>query len=94
MPKEKYIIELKNKERIELTKIIKTGSSPVKVITRANVLLVSDASTGKPLTVAETAECFNTTPTTVQTIKTAFVEFGLDGAFYRKKHKTPPIQES
>lgn len=38
MPKKKYVIELTNKERIELTKIIKTGSSPARVITRANIL--------------------------------------------------------
>ena len=92
MPKKKYVIELTNKERIELTKIIKTGSSPAKVITRANILLVSDAYTGKPLTVAKTAERFNTTPTTVQTVRTAFAEFGLDGALYRKKRETPPIK--
>ena len=92
MPKKKYVIELANKERIELTKIIKTGSSPAKVITRANILLVSDASYGKPLTVAETAERFNTTSTTVQTVRTAFAEFGLDGALYRKKRETPPVQ--
>jgi hypothetical protein len=55
-------------------------------------LLVSGASTGKPLTVAEAAERFNTTPTTVQTVRTAFAEFGLDGALYRKKRETPTIQ--
>lgn len=92
MPKKKYVIELTNKERLELIKIIKSGSSPAKVITRANILLVSDASFGKPLTVAETAERFNTTPTTVQTVRTAFAESGLNGALYRKKRETPPIQ--
>jgi hypothetical protein len=80
MPKKKYVIELDTKERSKLTKIIKTGSSPAKVITRANILLVSDASSGKPLTVAETAERFNTTPTTVQNVRTAIAEFGLEGA--------------
>lgn len=92
MPKRKYTIELTDEERIKLTKIIKTGSSPAKVITRANILLVSDASTGKPLTVAETAERFKTTPTTVQTVRTAFSEFGIDGSLYRKKRETPPIK--
>jgi len=92
MPKKKYVIELDTKERSKLTKIIKTGSSPAKVITRANILLVSDASSGKPLTVAETAERFNTTPTTVQNVRTAFAEFGLEGTLYRKKRKTPPVQ--
>ncbi|MGF7144819.1 hypothetical protein HNQ56_003252 [Anaerotaenia torta] len=92
MPKKKYDIELTNKERIKLTTIIKTGASPAKVITRANILLVSDASVGKLLTVAETAERFDTTPTTVQNVRTPFAEVGLDGALYRKKRETPPIQ--
>ena len=92
MPKKKYVIELSNNERLELTKIIKTGSSPAKVITRANILLVSDASSGKPLTVAKTAKRFNTTPTTVQAVRTAYAESGLDGALYRKKRETPPVQ--
>lgn len=92
MPKKKYAIELTAKERLELIKITKTGSSPAKVITRANILLASDASVGKPLTVMETAERFNTTPTTVQTVRREFSESGLDGALFRKKRKTPPVQ--
>ena len=92
MPKKKYVIELTEEERHKLTKIIKTGSSPARVITRANILLVSDVSLGKPPTVAETAERFNTTTTTVQNVRTAFAKFGLDGALYRKKRQTPPVQ--
>ena len=92
MPKVKYVIELNTKERLELTKIIKTGSSPAKAITRANILLVSDASIGKPLTVAEIAKRFSTTKTTVQTVRTAYAEHGLNGALYRKKRETPPVK--
>lgn len=92
MPKKKYTIELVNEERDKLNKIIKTGSSPARVILRANILLVSDASYGKPPTVAETAKRFSTTATTVQTVRTAYVENGLDGALYRKKRVTPPVQ--
>lgn len=92
MPNKKYIIELTNEERNKLTKIIKTGSSPAKTILRSNILLVSDASTGKPPTLTETAERFNTTATTVQTVRTAYAENGLDGALYRKKRITPPVQ--
>jgi hypothetical protein len=91
MPKKKYVVELTDQERLELTKIIKTGTSPAKVINRANILLASDSSRGKPLTVAETAERFNTTPTTVQTVRTAFAQSGLQGALYRKKRETPPV---
>ena len=92
MPKKKYVIELDSKERNVLTKIIKTGTSPAKVITRANILLASDVSSGKPLTVAEAAVRFNTTQTTVQNIRTAYAEFGLEGALYRKKREVPPVK--
>ncbi len=91
MPKKKYVVHLTNKERLELTKIIKTGTSPAKVINRANILLASDSSTGKPLTVAKTAQYLNTTSTTVQTVRTAFAKYGLNGALYRKKRETPPV---
>ena len=92
MPKKKYVIKLTSEQRGKLTKIIKTGSSPARVITRANILLVSDVSLGKPLTVAETAERFSTTSTTVQNVRTAYAKYGLDAALYRKKRKTPPVQ--
>jgi transposase len=91
MPKKKYTIELTENERHELLKKLKSGTSPARVIMRANILLASDASSGKPLTVAEIAERFNTTPTTVQTVKTDYVQAGLDGALRRKKRETPPI---
>lgn len=92
MPKKKYVIKLTSEQRSKLTKIIKTGSSPARVITRANILLVSDVSLGKAPTVAETAKRFNTTTTTVQNVRTAYAKFGLDGALYRKKRQTPPVQ--
>jgi len=91
MPKKKYVVHLTDQERLELTKIIKTGTSPAKVINRANILLASESSSEKPFTVAETAERLNTTPTTVQTVRTAFAKYGLHGALYRKKRETPPV---
>lgn len=91
MPKKKYSIRLTEKERKKLTKITKTGSSKARVITRANILLVSDSSFEKPSTVAETAKRFNTTSTTVQNVRTAYAKYGLEGALYRKKRETPPV---
>ncbi len=87
----KYVFHLTDQERLELTKIIETGTFPAKVINRANILLASDSSRGKPLTVVEMAERLNTTPKTVQTVRTAFAKYGLDGALYRKKRETPPV---
>lgn len=84
-------MKLTKNERLELTKTIKTGTSPARVIAHANILLSSDSSSGKPLTVAKTAQLFCTTPTTVQNVRTAFAKSGLKGALYRKKRETPPV---
>lgn len=92
MPKKKYIIKLSETERRELIRTIKNGTSMARVITRANILLASDASKGKPLTVAEVADRYNTTPTTVQNVRTTYANSGLEGALYRKKRETPPVQ--
>lgn len=91
MPKKKYVIELTDSERRELMKTIKNGTSPAKVITRANILLASDALNGKPLTVVEVAARFNTTPTTVQNVRTDYANMGLESALRRKKRETPPV---
>ena len=91
MPKTKYVIKLTDAERHELLKIIKNGTSPAKVITRANILLSSDASKGKPPTVSEVAERYNTTTTTVQNVRTDYAKSGLEGALNRKKRETPPV---
>jgi hypothetical protein len=92
MPKKKYVIALSPEERTKLIKIIKTGTSPARVILRANILLSSDTNVTKPLTVAATAELFQTTATTVQNVRTSYAENGLDGALYRKKRTIPPVK--
>jgi hypothetical protein len=91
MPKKKYVIDLSDKERQGLRKILKSGKSPARVILRANILLSSDINGSKSLTVTETAEMFETTPTTVQNVRTAYAENGLDAALYRKQRMTPPV---
>ena len=92
MPKKKYVIKLSHEERDHLTKLVKTGASPARVILRANILLHSDSAVSKPLSVVETATLFQTTPTTVQNVRTSYAEHGLDGSLYRKKRLTPPVK--
>ena len=43
------------------------------------------------MTVAEIADAFSTTPTTVQTVRSTYATNGLDAAVYRKKRETPPV---
>lgn len=91
MPKRKYIIKLTDRERKLLIKIVKSGTSSARIILRANVLLLSDSSIQSPMTVSKLADVLQTTPTTVQTIRTEYCESGLEVALYRKKRQTPPV---
>jgi hypothetical protein len=91
MPKRKYTIKLTDKERKLLMKTIKSGTSSARIILRANVLLLTDSSAQNPMTVIKLAELLQTTPTTIQTIRTEYCESGLNAALFRKKRQTPPV---
>ena len=91
MPSVKYIIELSDAERKTLQSIVTKGKSPAKAILRANILLASDRNNKKHMTVAEIAEAYHTTPTTVQTVRTSYANNGLEATVARKKRETPPV---
>ena len=90
MPSTKYIIELNETERKILMDIVKKRNSPARTIMRANILLASDRG-NKYMTVAEIADTFNTTPTTVHNVRTSYVNRGLEATINRKKRETPPV---
>ncbi len=91
MPTVKYIIELSEAERKTLQDMISKGKSPAKAILRANILLASDRNNKKHMTVAEIAETYHTTPTTVQNVRTSYANHGLEATIARKKRETPPV---
>ena len=91
MPSVKYIIELTDKDRKTLKDIVAKGTSPAKSILRANILLASDKNNKKHMTVAEIAEAYRTTPTTVQNVRTSYANNGLEATINRKKRVTPPV---
>ena len=91
MPSVKYVIELSDADRKTLNDIVSKGQSPAKLILRANILLASDKNNKKHMTVAEIANVFNTTPTTVQNVRTSYANFGLAATINRKKRETPPV---
>ena len=90
MPTTKYIIELSEAERKELTEIVTKGTAKARTILRANILLASDRN-GKRMTVAEITEAYHTTHTTVQTVRSTYAEKGLEAVLIRKKRETPPV---
>lgn len=91
MPSFKYLIELSDADRKELNDIVSKGCSPAKTILRANILLASDRNSKKYMTVAELAENYHTTPTTVQNVRISYCEKGLAATLNRKKRETPPV---
>ncbi len=92
MPIQKYEVSLSATDRKQLTKIVKSGSSPARTILRANILLAVDKNGKKPMTVQETAIAFNTSATTVQNVRTSYGEKGLEATLLRKKRETPPVE--
>ena len=92
MPSFKYIIELSDTDRAILNDIVSKGTSSAKTILRANILLASDKNGKRYMTVAEIAEVYHTTPTTVQNVRTSYCEKGLDATISRKKRETVLIQ--
>lgn len=87
----RYIIELTDTDRKTLLDTVAKGASPAKTILRANILLASDKNNKKHMTVAEIAEAYHTTPTTVQNVRTSYANYGLDATINRKKRTTPPV---
>jgi hypothetical protein len=91
MPSFKYVIKLSEQDRGELLDIVTKGARSARKILRANILLASDKRNDKYMTVAEIAEAYHTTPTTVQTVRTSYCEKGLAATINRKKRETPPV---
>ena len=91
MPSVKYVIELSEAVRKTLLNIVAKGNSPARTILRANILLAPDRNAKKRMTIAQIAELYHTTPTTVQNVRTSYANRGLEATIYRKKRKTPPV---
>lgn len=91
MPSFKYVIELSEADRAELNDVISKGTSPARTILRANILLASDRGSKKYMTVAEIADIYHTTPTTVHTVRNSYCEKGLAATLAGKKRETPPV---
>jgi len=86
-----YSVALKQDEAAVLKGIISKGVSPAKEILHANILLATDDARLPKLTVEQAARNFNTTATTVQTVRKSYATLGLDAALKRKKRETPPV---
>ena len=82
MAKTKHLIYLSDEDRSHLEEIIKTA--PKKTALRAKILLASDFNNPKYYSVQELAELLGVSNTTVQTVRSEYTKFGLDGAVFPK----------
>ncbi len=81
-----HFVKLTNKQRQHLEKLISSGITPARTITRAHILLKTDCSPDRPnWTYVQTSETFNVTDATISKICKRFVESGFEAELYRKK---------
>lgn len=82
----KYIIELSDEERQQLEQFLSSGIAPVRMQTRARILLKSDSREGSPnWSYEQLCAALDVTETTVARVRRDFVEGGLERALARKK---------
>ena len=73
-------IELKDEERSELERLIRSGNAPARKQTRVRILLLSDRSQGQKRTDPQVAEAVMCSTSTVGNIRRRYVEGGLSAA--------------
>jgi hypothetical protein len=83
---QKYFVKLTSEERLNLEKLVSSGSAPARKLRRARILLKSDCSEGGPNWTGEAiCAAFDVNSVTVTNVRKEFVEGGLEKALNRKK---------
>lgn len=90
MTRQKIIIRLTSEEKDTLNSVISKGTSRARTISRAHILLKSNAEGDKQYTIDELADLLNTSK---QTVCRVLKEYKISGiqCIYRKTRKTPPV---
>jgi transposase len=87
--KKKYLVELSEKERVYLHKLISSGSAPARKLNRARILLKTDVvgkhAEAQALSDRQIAQMLDTSIATVQRARERFYEGGLEAALERSK---------
>ena len=82
----KYVVELNDKQRERLERLISSGTAAARTITHARILLKSDNSAGGPKwSYADICEALDVSEMAVTHVRRTFVQQGLDAALTRKK---------
>jgi transposase len=86
----KYIVELSDEEREQLSRMISSGRAAASKLTRARVLLKADASPKGPgWSDSQIADAFDVVVQTVENIRERCVLQGVTAALERKKQTSP-----
>ena len=86
MPQKKYLVDLTDLEKLELEKLLRSGSHQSRKLTRARILL--SANDGK--TDDQIVEALQTARPTVERTRKRFVEEGLDCLQEKLRHGARP----
>lgn len=94
MPAKKYKVTLTESERAELDALISKGKSAARKLAHARILLACDEGTTadrRPPSDTEVAAAVHVSRPTVERVRKAFVEEGLERALNAKRaHRTRP----
>jgi transposase len=80
----RYTIRLTDEERTHLENLIRSGSAPARVQTRARILLLSDCTRQDHRSDRQVAEALLVSAPTVLRIRRKFVLHGVESALYDK----------
>ncbi|GAB91335.1 helix-turn-helix domain-containing protein [Gordonia rhizosphera] len=95
MPRPKqFTVSLTEKDRAELTRVVRSGTRPARMIVRARILLALDETQGTVSDRRVIAERVGTSEGTVYLVAKQFDAAGgnIDEVITRKKRATPPIE--
>ena len=87
----RYAVELSAQEREELMGIVRRGRAAASTIAHANILLAVDAGplNGNRMTGAQAAAAYHVSERTVDNVKRALAESGMEAALSRKPRSRP-----
>lgn len=82
----KYIVTLSDDERIQLAKLVHTGTAPARVRSHAHILLKADSGPHGPGWSDEAIkQALDVGSQTIHRVRQRFVEEGLDAALHRRR---------
>ena len=88
--KQKYIVELNKEDRAKLFKTADAQATPKTIRKRCNILLLADASVGKPISQAEIATRCGVSDVCVYQTAKDYCCNGLSYVLRRRVHEEPP----